>query len=169
MTDEPLTVAELEALLEGTSPGPWRMSGCTPWGSRVVANESGEMFVGVSAFTPMPMEGWSAEARENAGRVGAHKVADARLIAEAPRIAAALIAALGERPAGRGGYPKRYVEGLRADLAAALGERDEARDLVVLARYMEVVQEGHPEWCAMADAFLAAHPVAPLSPTEDEQ
>ena len=139
-----MTVAELEALLEGTTPGPW----ATVEASNGVA-VCGKTWVSVQSSP-----------------------ANARLIAAAPDLAAALVAALAERPAGRGGYPKRYVEGLQADLAAALGERDELRAEVerlaaLCGRHDPTGADHMEEMIVHADRadFLAAHPVAPQEPT----
>lgn len=94
MSDRILTPEEISALLDGTTEGDWRTHGSTPWGSQVVFNKSGEMFVGVSAFTAVPTIGWSPEARERAFELGSRKVADARLIAAAPDLARTALAAM---------------------------------------------------------------------------
>jgi hypothetical protein len=81
-------------VLVGTTPGPWTLVADTPWGSKVILNESGEMYLGVSATTSPPGDGWSAEARERAHVLGGRKCADARLIASAPVLIADLLAEL---------------------------------------------------------------------------
>lgn len=94
-----LTAEDARRLLVGTTPGPWRVIDDTPWGSKVVFNESGQMFVGVSAYTVEPLDGWPDEVRAQAIELGAQKCADARLVAAAPALAAA-VAASHNKPNG---------------------------------------------------------------------
>jgi hypothetical protein len=72
---------QLRTLAERATQGRWRQIADTPWGSKVVINESGEMYVGVSAITAVPTDGWHESARQRARQIGANKCADAAYIA----------------------------------------------------------------------------------------
>lgn len=90
-------LAAIRQRAEAATPGPWRRSATTPWGSEVIFNESGEFYLGVSAKTAMPNDGWTESARERARELGKAKCADAAFIAGMdPQTTLALLDALAD-------------------------------------------------------------------------
>lgn len=115
MTEQPvvlLHVTRAKALLAAADPAPWYVRDRTPWGSQVVSAESGEMYVGVSARTSPPSDGWSHEAQVRAGELGRSKCANAELIAAAPGLIGALVEQIEMLTARvEGGWQRGYDEG----------------------------------------------------------
>ena len=124
MTDEPMTVAEVEALLEGTTPGPWRGH-----------HYEGRSYVHSNNHTVQPSLAHVYSSKNTA------------LMAAAPDLAAALIAALGERDEAirllRDLLDDEYAEEMAPDV------------------YLGGIREHHIMHRDAAAAFLASHPVAP--------
>lgn len=145
------TMEEIEAALEAATPGPWEQRPDTPWGSKVLFNASGEFYVGVSALTPVPNEGWSSEARERARELGRYKCADAHLIANAPTYLAFLL----EHLEVRNEYASRQADA-RINAEARVSELEKA--LREIALWCDVGNEPGMEWVVERVALLVPVP-----------